>query len=278
MKIKLAIDLGGTNIRIGQVANGIILNKQSVSCPAQKDEAEVLAQLCLLIREMNSDAVTGIGIGVPSVVDSERGIVYNAANIASWKEVHLKDILQKEFRLPVAVNNDSNCFALGEHLFGEGTSYKDMVGITLGTGVGAGIVVDGKLYCGRNTGAGEVGSLPYLDADYEQYCSSGFFVKHHRTTAKEAAESARKGDARALAIWHDFGRHLGQLFKAVLFAYDPEAIVIGGGIAAAYPLCESAVREAMSDFPYPAMLQRLHIRTTRQADISLLGASALVDD
>lgn len=111
--MKLSIDLGGTNIRIAQVEKGNCLNKVSVPCLAQQDASTVLNQLSQLIRNMMNEQVDGIGIGVPSIVDPEKGIVYNVANISSWKEIHLKEILENEFKVAVAINNDSNCFTLG---------------------------------------------------------------------------------------------------------------------------------------------------------------------
>lgn len=225
---------------------------------------------------MITPEVDGIGVGVPSVVDSLRGIVYNATNIPSWKEVHLKDILQHRFSVRVFVNNDANCFALGEKLFGEGMPFRNIVGLTLGTGVGSGIIIDGKLYNGRNTGAGEIGSLPYLDSDFEHYCSSGFFVDHYQITGKEAAQRAAQGDPAALELWQVFGSHLGQLMKVILYTYDPEAIVIGGGIASAFSYYAPAMWESMNDFPYAQTLRGLQVRVSKKADISMLGASALV--
>ena len=145
--MKLSIDLGGTNIRIAQVEDGKCLNKVSVACLAQQDASTVLSQLSRLIGEMMNETVDGIGIGVPSIVDSEKGIVYNVANISSWKEIHLKEVLENEFKVAVAINNDSNCFALGESLYGEGQPYANMVGVTIGTGIGAGVVIDHRLYC-----------------------------------------------------------------------------------------------------------------------------------
>lgn len=158
--MKLSIDLGGTNIRIAQVEKGNCLNKVSVPCLAQQDASTVLNQLSLLIRNMMNEQVDGIGIGVPSIVDPEKGIVYNVANISSWKEIHLKEILENEFKVAVAINNDSNCFTLGESLYGEGKSYTNMVGVTIGTGIGAGVVIGRRLYGGQYMGAGEIGSFP----------------------------------------------------------------------------------------------------------------------
>ena len=190
--MKIGIDLGGTNIRVGLVENGSLVRKEVVTCPSKATYEEVLGRLEGLIDRVMCPEVAGIGVGVPSVVDSEEGIVYNVANIPSWTEVPLKRLLQERFSVPVYINNDSNCFALGVKLFGEGRKYRNLVGMTIGTGVGTGIIINGELYSGQNTGAGEIGSLPYLSHDFEHYCSSGFFVRYYNLTGKEAAEKAKK--------------------------------------------------------------------------------------
>lgn len=271
--MKLSIDLGGTNIRIAQVAEGKCLNKTSVSCLAQQEASVILNQLSQLIRSRMNDEVDGIGIGVPSIVDPEKGIVYNVANISSWKEIHLKEVLEEEFKVAVAVNNDSNCFALGESLFGEGRPYSHMVGITIGTGIGAGVIIDHRLYCGQYVGAGEIGSFPYLDADFEHYCSS-FFFKRYDTTGMAVAEKAAQGDRTALEIWKEFGRHLGNLMKAVLYAYAPQAIVLGGGIVPAFPFFKEAMKQEMQRFPYKIISENVRVIASCRTDSSLLGASA----
>jgi len=272
--MKLAIDLGGTNIRIGQVANGKIISKKSVACLSSGTEKQVLSQLFSLIEgEYNKD-VSGIGIGVPSVVDHVKGIVYNVANILSWKEVPLKDILQEKFSVPVFVNNDSNCFALGEKLYGEGKNYANLVGVTLGTGLGAGVIIDNHLYCGNNTGAGEIGSLPYLDLDFEHYCSSSFF-HYYNTKGKDVYIEALNKNQNAMKIWDEYGKHLGELVKAILYTYDPSAIIFGGSISNAFPFFINSLRNIVKDFPYVNSLNNLHLLKTKDTDISLLGASAL---
>ncbi|WP_321426089.1 ROK family protein [uncultured Bacteroides sp.] len=274
--MKIAIDLGGTNIRVGVIDEGKVVRKISKPCPSKGSEEEVLTFLINMIEEEAQQQFEGIGIGVPSVVDTEHGIVYNVSNIPSWKEVYLKDILQQKFNVPVFVNNDSNCFALGEKLFGECISYSNIIGITLGTGVGAGVIIDGKLYNGVNTGAGEIGSLAYLDSDYEHYCSSDFFVRYYNTTGQEVYKKACAADSDALAIWNEIGTHLGNLMKVVLYTYDPEAIVLGGGIATAYPFFSESMLTSMSDFPYKKIVDNVKILISKKEDISLLGASALV--
>lgn len=272
----IGVDLGGTNIRCGLVDTGQIVTKVSEPCHSERSENEVLDQLEELISRLAKPSVRGIGIGVPSVVDMQKGIVYNVAHIPSWKEVHLKEILETKFKLPVFVNNDSNCFALGEHACGQGKSFRNMIGVTLGTGVGAGVIIDNELYSGSNTGAGEIGCLPYLEHNYEYYCSSNFFVKFYGLTGKEAAQLANAGEVRALKIWEEFGRHIGILIQAILYTYDPEAVIFGGSIANAYPFFSAAMKEAMAGFDYPETLKKIQILTSNQEDISLLGAATLV--
>ena len=274
--MKIGVDFGGTNTRVGLVDNGNIVKLISEPTLSDKSEMEILNHLIDVIRRVKVPRVTGIGIGVPSVVHVEEGIVYNVANIPSWKEVHLKKILQDEFQIPVAVNNDCNCFALGEHAFGEANGYKDAVCMTLGTGVGAGLIINNKLYGGSNTGAGEIGSFPYLQHDFEYYCSSHFFIKEHNITGKEVYTRAEKGDAAALELMNEFGFHLGNLINAVLFAYDPQVIVIGGSIALSYRFFSTAMHQRLATFPYPETVKRLKIHLSKKENIGLLGASTLV--
>lgn len=272
--MKIGIDLGGTNMRVARVEDGIVVAKAIVPCPAKEDGQTVLDALIQLVGQLMCPDVEGIGIGVPSVVDAKEGVVYNVANIPAWKEVPLKHLLEARFGVPVCVNNDSNCFAWGVKKFGEGQPYRDMVGLTLGTGVGSGIIVNGRLYNGRNTGAGEIGSLPYLDQDFEHYCSSGFFVRHG-LTGKEAGDKAAGGDGQALGIWTDFGTHLGNLIKAILWTYDPEAIIIGGGIASAFSYYEQAMWKVIRTFLYKETVKNVKVLFSQREDMALLGASAL---
>lgn len=274
--MRIGIDLGGTNMRVGLVKDGLVVKKEIVPCPSKANEKEVLLCLENLIERTMCSEVEGIGIGVPSVVDVSEGIVYNVANIPSWKEVPLKQLLEERFSVPVFINNDSNCFTLGIKQFGEGRQFRNLIGMTIGTGVGTGIIINNELYGGQNTGAGEVGSLPYLAHDFEHYCSSGFFVRYYDTTGKEVAEKAAAGDVQALKVWKVFGSHLGELMKAILFTYDPEAIIIGGGIASAYAYYETSMWEAIQTFPYAETVRRVKILVSLKEDAALLGASALV--
>ena len=276
--MNLAIDLGGTNIRIAQIEDGKCLHKTSVSCLAQADSSTVLGQLSQLIEGMMNERIEGIGIGVPSIVDPEKGIVYNVANISSWKEIYLKKILEDKFKVPVAINNDSNCFTLGEKLFGAGQPYANMVGVTIGTGIGAGIIVNHRLYSGEYMGAGEIGSLPYLDSDFEHYCSSFFFKEQHHTTGAAIAGKAKSGELAALDLWEEFGIHLGNLMKVILFTYAPQTIILGGGIVSAFPFFEESMKNTMHEFPYDVISKKVKVIASHLKDASLLGASALLEE
>ena len=243
--IKLAIDLGGTNIRIARVENGQCTDHRSIPCPANEEASVVVDHLSQLIEGLIDDRVKGIGIGVPSIVDTQAGIVYDVANIAC--------------------------------MFGAGRDCSNMVGVTIGTGIGAGIIIDRKLYGGLYRGAGEVGTLPYRDADFEHYCSS-FFFKQKEIDAAEYAQKALQGDREALAIWEEFGRHLGELIKVIIFTYAPQLIVFGGGISSAFPLFQKGIEIALRSFPYPRILNHTKIVPSALKNANLLGASSLLQD
>ncbi len=276
--MKITLDLGGTNIRAAIVENGICRNRISQPCRSDASENVVIKQITDMIASLLnivSDNCDGIGIGVPSIVDPREGIVYNACNIPSWKEVHLKKILQKQFNIEVRVNNDCNCFALGETYYGSGKGYSDVVGVTLGTGIGCGLIFNGRLHTGIICGAGEMGSLPYLDSDYEHYCSSLWLRDKYSTTGAQLASRAADGDMGALKIWEEYGHNLGEFTKAILFAYAPQIMVVGGGIAAAMPYFIKGWNDSISQFPYPEILRNFKMVTASQADANLLGASLL---
>ncbi len=275
--MKIGIDLGGTNIRAGLIKDENIIKMNAVHLENKDDLDSTLEQLKQAIRPVFEPGIRGIGIGVPSVVDVEKGIVYDVVNIPSWKEVPLKEILEKEFGVPVHVNNDLNCFVLGEKYFGFGKNHKTIVGVAMGTGIGSGIIIDNKLYSGVNCGAGEIGYLPYLDHDLEYYCSSGFFVKEHGTTAHRAFLDAEKNAPKAMEIWKEFGHHMGIALKSVMYAFDPEAIVLGGSISNAFGYFKDQMFETMKDTWFPKSVEKLKVYVSNTEHVTMLGASTLVD-
>ena len=215
---------------------------------------------------------------MPSVVDVNKGIVYNVLNIPSWEEVALRDIVEKEFNLPVSVNNDVNCFILGEHRFGLARKFRSVIGMAIGTGLGSGIIIDNHLYAGKNCGAGEIGMLPYKDSVLENYVCNRFFEDSLGIDAFEAHDAALKGSPKAIEVWEEFGVHLAAVIKAIMYTYDPEAIVMGGSIAKANRFFQDSMLESMQDFAYPESLKKLTLLLSENENIALLGAAALLDD
>jgi glucokinase len=144
MKV-LGIDIGGTNLRAGLVEDNVVVRIESLKIKKAGSEIEIMNDLNLLIGKFLNDKIEGIGIGVPSIVDSEKGIVYDATNIPSWKEVHLKEQIEAKYNIPVYVNNDANCFVMGEKYFGKVKAYSNIAGLIIGTGLGSGLVLNNHL-------------------------------------------------------------------------------------------------------------------------------------
>ena len=274
----LGLDLGGTNARAGLVRNQQLGQVSSIKINPNGSVDEVLAQICGLIDESKPENLDGIGIGVPSVVDIEKGIVYDVQNIPSWKEVPIKSIMQERYSTPTFVNNDANCFALGEKYFGKGVGYQSIIGLILGTGFGGGVIVDGKSYAGVNCGAGEFGMIPYLDSIYEHYCSGQFFTRNFQQTGEEVFQRAVRDEEEALKVWTEYGRHLGNGIKTILHAYDPEIIILGGSVRKALRFFEQSMWESIESFTYSNSLKRLKIEVSELDHIAILGAAALYYD
>ena len=277
-KTIIGIDLGGTKVSIGKVAEKHIVKHATTKITTQGEQDQILKEIISVIEDVFDQSVAGIGIGVPSVIDVEKGIVYNVQNIPSWKEVPLKDILENRFQRPTYVNNDANCFAVGEKHFGKGRAFKNLVGVTLGTGLGAGIIIENRLYSGPNCGAGEFGSISYRDQIIEHYCSGQFFIKEYGIKGQQVFEQADQGDQKAMAIFQEFGTHLGEAVKTIMFAVDPEAIILGGSVCQSYPFFEHAMWEQIQTFPYKKSIDRLVIERSDEPHIAILGAAALYYD
>lgn len=273
--MQLGIDIGGTTIGLGLVQNGEIVSKVTVPSFAPDATLEqTLEYLCAQIQSVITPEVTRIGIGVPTLVDPQTGIVHDACNIPSWKEVPLKQFLENRFWKTVRVENDANCFIIGAHALLCPTS-RVTVAITLGTGTGFGILFNGKLFSGANCGAGEIGSYPYNGGVFENFCSKQFF-ENRGIGGKEAGQAARAGDPAILAMLKEFGEHMGRLISLVMYAYDPDSIVIGGGIAHLSPYFEKSMMETLrAEYLYGSSLDRLQIYYLPDGDAALLGASLL---
>lgn len=274
----IGIDLGATNIRGAVVNDDAIAEITSRRINTKGTEEQVLEDVYFIIDKLIAKDIKAIGIGVPSVVDVEKGIVYDVVHIPSWKEVHLKQILEDKYKVPVFVNNDANCFALGEHYFGKGKGAKNMIGLTLGTGLGAGVIINNQLYAGPNCGAGEFGCVDYLDNNYEFYCSGSFFNNVYDLNGEDVFKNAQKGDPQALKLYAEMGTHLGNAIKLVMYTYDPSLIILGGSVQLAYDYFEKNMWERIRTLVYPKSVERLIIERSALENSGILGAAGLYFD
>lgn len=272
----IGVDLGGTNMRAGRIYGQTLEAEASFPTPAHaQTQEETIEALIRMIEAVWSAEVQAIGIGVPSVVDRAKGIVYNVANIPHWEEVPLKAILESRFGVSVLVDNDANCFALGERIFGVGQEYANFVGLTIGTGLGGGIIQQGKLLADANCGSGEFGTLPYKEQILEYYCSGSFFQNVYGVSGKVMYERALQGNAEALAAYRQLGFYVADAIKFVVLTVDPEMIVFGGSVAEAHTLFEKSMREGLQGFPYPNSIKRLKICFSTLRHPGLFGAASL---
>ena len=271
----IGIDIGGTNIRAGLVEHSSITKLLSCKTPAQETELKVLETITSLIEKLMTHSVEAIGIGVPSIVDIKNGIVYDTMNIPSWKKVHLKSYIENLFKVPVLVNNDANCFVAGEKHFGKGRNHNSILGIVMGTGLGAGIIINNKLYEGLHCGAGEIGNIKYLNSNYEYFCSGQYFKGEYNISGQKAFQDATQGDLRAIEMFTRFGEHVGNMIQTALYAYDPECIVLGGSLSNAYSLFQSSMKKTFEDFMFPKILSDIKIEVSELDNIAIYGAVSL---
>ncbi len=274
----IGIDLGATNIRGGLVTGKTIDNLKANLIRRNGTAEEVLDDVFRLIDQLVDKDILSIGIGVPSVVDTKLGIVYDAQYIPSWKEMPLKRRMEERYKVPVFVNNDANCFALGEHYYGKGQGYDSMIGVTIGTGLGSGIIINNKLYAGTNCGAGEFGMAEYLDKIYEYYCSGSFFQNVYGLNGQDVFKSAQKGEPEALMLYHEMGGHLGNAIKLMMYTYDPELIILGGSVRFAYDFFQKAMWERVRTFAFSKAKERLQIKLSELENSGILGAAGLYHD
>lgn len=271
----LGIDIGGTSIVGGKIEDGRIVGQSKAGTRASEGGDVSLGVLKSVVAELVDGQTRAIGVGVPSVVDRKTGIAYNVQNIAGWDEVDIRGILEREFGLPVFVDNDANCFAFGEKIFGKGREFSNFVGVTLGTGVGSGIISAGRLLPDANCGSGEFGEVRIGGVKFDDWCGSHFFPDETGMSGAELSALARKGDAKALKAFEEYGRRLSELVKLIVLVLDPEAVIFGGSIAKSFGFFGDAIRANLADFPYPKSIEKLRILASDSNDSGVLGAASL---
>ena len=274
--MKIGVDIGGTTIHIGVVEGDKLISNVTYPSFDRNDTMEqTLGYLTGILENHVNERTSSIGIGVPSVVDIEKGIVYNTANIPSWKEVHLKAVLEGHFGIPVMVNNDANCFAIGAARSVNAGDDEIVAAVTLGTGVGIGLVVNGKIVNGANTGLGEITWIPYKGKTLEDWCGKNFFVDQGIRPV-ELYRKAEEGAEDAIRIFSEYGHELAFLMAIVMGAYDPHRVVFGGGLSNNHKYFEKAMMDGLRElFPFPASVSTIRIEYLTQSETAVIGAAGL---
>lgn len=271
----IGVDVGGTKINAGRVVGGTVEAKSHFKNPAKASADVILGTVIEAIEGVVTPEVSGIGVGTPGLVDAQTGTVMEIHNIPAWKDYPLQTKLKEHFNIPVFVNNDANCYAVGEQYFGQGQGFNNIVAMTLGTGLGTGLILNGALHNGKHGGAGEFGVVKYLDRNLEYYCASNYFTSIHGLDSLTLSELAQTGDQDALNIFHEYGHHLGHAILTVMSTVDPEIIILGGSIANAYPLFKDGISEVVRSYPIARVAEDIQIVVGSLSDGAILGAAAL---
>ena len=299
-KYIIAIDLGGTNLKVAVLDSKLkIIRKEIFSTRISKTKNLLIGTVIFSINKvigacrLKKAQILGVGLGVPGPVDQESGVVHFFPNIPGWKEVRLKEILQRKTGLSVNLDNDAKVMALAEYTLGAAKKSKNALCITLGTGVGGGIIIGNSLYRGANNAAGEVGHMSINEngprcncggiACLESYVGNSSILREARKVFKrkisleELSLLARRKNKKAIRIWKDVGRRLGIALSGVVNLLNLDVIVIGGGIANSGPLLFNAVRNTIKE--RAMSVQARHVRVVGAkmgARAGLFGAAIMV--
>ncbi len=311
--IAIGIDFGGTNFKVALVAeDGRVLVKSSAPTDTTATPESVIAQVANLAESLLDDGhiarenVVGAGLGSPGPLDFDRGMVIHSVNLPTWENVPVRDLLAKRLNLPVALDNDANAAAFGEYWAGAGKGGGDFVMLTLGTGLGAGVVLGGKILHGHYDNAGELGHMIVVPGGLpcgcgqrgcvEQYAAAATVARRvHRAIeegedsllspmvkegvsidAKTVVEAMGKGDAVCKRIWDEACTYLAIACVNIQHAFNPESIVLGGGMAEAGDVVLDPVRSHFARNTWRLESDRPHIRLAALGyDAGVIGAAGL---
>lgn len=271
----IGVDIGGTSMVAARFSESEMFEIAEIDTGADRPAAEIMQSLFQVIRRVMSEEVVGIGIGMPGFMDAESGEILLINNIPSFNGFSVKKAVADEFKLPVFQSNDANCFALGEAWFGAGKPYKNMVGVTLGTGLGGGIIMNRKIHTGLAGGAGELGCFSFKGGIVEDSCSAALFAKKYDSTGAELYKLAKEGDPQALAAFDELGSNIGEMLRTVMFILAPEAFVIGGSIAKGWEFLETSIRKELDLFPVAIISSKTQLVRAELENAGLYGAAAL---
>ena len=308
MKYVFGVDIGGTTVKIGLFdVEGNVLDKWEIPTRTENDGEEILPDVADSIREkmkqMDKDAIAGVGVGAPGPIDAS-GVVHRAVNLG-WKTFNVKETLEALINLPVRAGNDANVAALGEMWMGGGKGYKDLVVVTLGTGIGGGIIVDGRMISGSTGAAGEIGHI-HVDDKETEVCNCGnrgcleqfasatgitrlankklassdmeSILRGGEVSAKTVFDAVKARDPLAMEVAEQFGKYLGDALAAVAGVVNPEAFVIGGGVSKAGEVLIDYIRPHYEKNVFHGCREVKFALATLGNDAGIYGAAKLVLD
>lgn len=297
LRCALGLDLGGTNIKAAVISErGAILDQTHIETPAGREVPDVVAALVELSQRFLQPYpdIAAMGLGAPGLVDESRRIVRLSPNFPTWNDVPLVEMLEARLNLPMILENDANCFGLAESRWGAGKGVSHLLALTVGTGIGGAIILDGKIYRGDSGAAGELG---HISVDLwgpkcrcgnrgcvERYLGEQWFTQAARNeldddtikTPADVSDRAARGDQKALRFIEGRGEILGVACTSLIHAFDPETIVIGGGIAQAGEPFFRGIRTAIQQRAYPVLAAKVKITPARLGTMAgAMGAAAL---
>ena len=270
----IGIDLGGTAIKLGRFAeDGTCLQLLSVATPQPATPEAVVEVIVDALAQLDPTRQSiAIGVGTPGPADATGRIARVAINLANWHDVPLADWLEAKTGLPTVLANDANCAGLGEAWLGAGRQFQDLILLTLGTGVGGAIILDGKLFVGHQGAGGELGLITFNpdgpacnsgnQGSLEQYVSVPAIRRRTGLEPAQLGALAKAGNTDALTFWQSYGKDLGAGLASLIYILTPEAIIIGGGVSAS------------AEFFFPAVQAEIQRRVlpSSRAGIQLLPA------
>jgi glucokinase len=301
----IGVDLGGTNTRTALVGcNGDVFDKQKEATRAAEGHVKIIAKLIDRIKQQRKNAerekreIVAVGVGAPGVIHAQTGVVIKSPNFPDWNNLPLKRTLEAELKVPVFIENDANAAAFGEQWRGAAKDIGSLIFLTLGTGVGGGIILDGTIWHGADGMAGEVGHMTIVPDGrpcscgntgcLEMYASSRGIIMNYQEashsegrdratiTSAQIYQAARDGDPAALRAVKEMGRSLGIGIANLINIFNPEMVVIGGGVKDAWDLFIDATRNEIKKraFEYPAARTRI-VPSVLGDDAGMVGAAAL---
>ncbi|MEM6519343.1 MAG: ROK family protein [Cyanobacteria bacterium P01_D01_bin.71] len=284
----IGVDLGGTAIKLGQYRqSGDCLAELVVSTPQPSTPEAVLAAIMQAIDQLDPDRqVRAIGVGTPGPACAQGRTARVAINLAGWQDVPLADWLEAKTGLPTVLANDANCAGLGEAWLGAGDCYRDLIVLTLGTGVGGAVILNGELFVGRTGAAGELGLITLNPegascnsgnrGSLEQHCSVQAVRREMGCDPGKLAAQALAGNEAAIAYWQQYGRHLGAGLASLIYVLTPEAVILGGGISAGADLFLPTVWQEIEQRVLPTSREGLQILTAQLgSQAGVVGAARL---